>query len=126
VGSFTLDMRMLNIPLEVTTSLRLLYALSIYGGFGLDWQVGGGSDLLVDLNGTMTGVVQQQGGAPMTLDIGTAAVDATEGVGSSKGRLRWLAGVQVNLFVLKIFAQLNLAAQDPVLASVALGARVAY
>jgi hypothetical protein len=126
LGSFTLDMRMLNIPLEVTTSLRLLYALSIYGGFGIDWQVGGGSDLVVDLDGTMTGVVQQQGGQPMNLDIGTAAVELTESAGPSKGRLRWLVGAQVNLFLLKLFAQLNLAAQDPVLASVALGARVAY
>ena len=125
MGRFTIDMRMLNIPLEVTTNIRLLYALTLYGGFGIDWQVGGGSDLLVDLDGNMTGVVQRDGQSTSG-DIGTASVDITDSVGASAGRLRWLAGLQVNVFVLKLFAQLNIATQDPVLASVALGARVGY
>ena len=124
-GRYSLDMRMLNVPLEVTTNLRLLYALSVYGGFGLDWQLGGGSDLLIDLDGAMTGVVTQNG-QEMRTDIGAAAVDATESVGPSVGRLRWLAGVQVNVLILKVFAQINIATADPVLASVALGARVGY
>jgi hypothetical protein len=34
--------------------------------------------------------------------------------------------VQVNVLVVRLFVQLNLATQDPVLASVAAGLRVAY
>jgi hypothetical protein len=125
-GRFNIDMRTLAIPVEVTTNVRLLYLLSLYAGFGFDWQVAGGNDLSVDLDGTMTGRATSSDGQRTQVDLGTATVDATESVGPSAGRLRWLAGLQVNVFVIKVFAQLNLATQDPVIASVALGARVAY
>ena len=61
----------------------------------------------------------------MRVDVGTAAIDATESVDPSAGRLRWLLGAQVNVLIVRLFVQLNLATQDPVLASVALGLRVA-
>lgn len=127
VGLFRMNARTSSIPLEVTTNLRLLYLLSLYGGFGFDWQLGGGTDMTVDLDGRMVGVVPPMGGQPvMRLDVGTAAVDASSAADPSAGRLRWLMGVQVNVLVVRLFAQLNLATQDPVLASVALGARLAY
>jgi hypothetical protein len=125
-GRFIIDMRTLAVPLEVTTNIRLLYLLSLYAGFGFDWQLAGGNELSVDLDGTMVGNTTSSDGQMTTVDLGTAAVDASESVGPSAGRLRWLAGLQVNVFVIKVFAQLNLATQDPVIASVALGARVAY
>jgi hypothetical protein len=125
-GRFNIDMRAFSIPIEVTTNFRLLYLLSVYGGFGFDWQLGGGSTLALDLDGTMVG--RSAGGDAQTapIDLGTATVDAGESVDPSPGRLRWLLGLQVNVLVVKVFAQLNLATQDPVIASVALGARVAY
>ncbi len=124
-GRFVLDMHTLSVPIEVTTSVRLLYILGLYAGFGFDWQVGGGSSLALDLDGTMIGR-DASGRQPGQFDLGTATVDASEAVDASPGRLRWLAGLQINVWVLKVFAQLNLATQDPVIASVALGARVAY
>jgi hypothetical protein len=126
MGRFNLDMRTLALPLEITTNVRLLYLLSLYAGVGFDWQLAGGNDLSVDLDGTMVGNATSSDGQHTTVELGTATVDAGESAGPSKGRLRWLAGLQVNVLVIKVFAQLNLAAQDPVLASVALGARVAY
>jgi hypothetical protein len=125
-GLFDLDMRALSIPIEVTTNFRLLYILSLYTGFGLDWQVGSGSSLAVDLNGTMVGRVTGRDGRPLTADLGSASVNVASLVDPSPGRLRWLAGVQFNILIIKVFAQLNLAAQDPLIASLALGARVAY
>jgi hypothetical protein len=124
-GRFTIDMHTFSVPIEVTTNVRLLYILSLYGGFGFDWQLGGGSSLALDLDGTMTGRTSS-GGQTTEVDLGTATADASESVSPSPGRLRWLAGLQVNVFVVKLFAQLNLATQDPVIASVALGARVGW
>jgi hypothetical protein len=121
-GRFAIDMRTFSVPIEVTTNFRVLYLLSLYAGFGFDWQLGGGSNLALDLDGTMVG----RSGQTMPVDLGTATVDASESVDPSPGRLRWLLGLQVNVLVVKVFAQLNLATQDPVIASVALGARVAY
>jgi hypothetical protein len=126
-GRFRMDMRTFNVPLEVTTNIRLLYILSIYGGAGFDWQLGGGSDMTVDLDGTMVGVTPAGGGMPaQRVDLGTAAVDVGEAVDPSPGRLRWILGAQVNVTVLRLFVQLNIATQDPVLASLALGLRVAF
>jgi hypothetical protein len=125
VGRFTIDMRTFSIPLELTTNFRLLYLLSLYAGVGFDWQLEGGSSLTLDLDGNMVGR-PGGGGQSAPVDLGTATVDATESVDPSPGRLRWLFGAQVNVLVVKLFAQLNLATQDPIIASLALGARVAY
>ena len=125
-GRFTIDMQTFSIPVEVTTNIRLLYLLSLYAGFGFDWQLGGGSNLAVELDGGMIGRATGSDGQTMQVDLGTASVDATESVDPSPGRLRWLLGLQVNVWIIKVFAQLNIASQDPVIASVALGARVAY
>jgi hypothetical protein len=125
-GLFDLDMRSLSIPLEVTTNIRLLYILSLYTGFGLDLEMGSGSSLAVDLNGDMVGRVTGPDGRRATAPLGSASVNVAALEEPSPGRLRWLLGVQVNVLILKVFAQLNLAAQDPLIASVALGARVAY
>jgi hypothetical protein len=127
LGTFSMHARTLSIPLEVTTNFRLLYLLSVYGGAGFDWQLGGGSDMTVNLNGTMVGVTPAAGGQPsMRVDVGTAAITATESVEPSAGRLRWLLGAQVNVLIVRLFVQLNLATQDPVLASVAMGLRLAF
>lgn len=127
MGSFRMNARTLSVPLELTTNFRLLYLLSVYGGLGFDWQLGGGSDMSVDLNGSMVGVTPAAGGQPsMRVDVGTAAITATESVEPSAGRLRWLLGAQVNVLIVRLFVQLNLATQDPVLASVAMGLRIAF
>lgn len=127
IGQFRMNARTLSIPLELTTNFRLLYLLSVYGGLGFDWQLGGGSDMTVDLDGTMVGVTPAAGGQPsMRIDVGSASIDATESVDPSAGRLRWLLGLQVNVLIVRLFVQLNLVTQDPVLASVALGARIAF
>lgn len=124
-GQFTVDMHTLDVPLEVTTNLRLLYILSLYGGFGFDWQLDGRSDMVLNLNGTMTGVTTSNG-QQQRVSIGTAAVTASDAVTPSASRLRWLLGLQANVLFVKLFVQLNLVTQNPVLASVALGARLAF
>jgi hypothetical protein len=62
-GTFQMNSRTLSVPLELTTNFRLLYLLSLYGGLGFDWQLGGGSDMSVDLDGTMVGVTPAAGGS---------------------------------------------------------------
>jgi hypothetical protein len=126
-GQFRMNARTLSVPLELTTNFRLLYLLSLYGGMGFDWQLGGGSDMTIDLDGGMVGVTPAAGGQPaMRIDVGTVAIDATDSVDPSAGRLRWLLGAQLNVLIVRLFVQLNLATQDPVLASVALGLRLAF
>jgi hypothetical protein len=121
-GTFQMDMRTSSIPLEVTTNLRFLYVLSFYLGGGFDWQLGGRSDLTADLDGRLTGVVPA---ASLRQDVGSMKVTVTESASPSAGRVRGIVGLQANLFLLKLFVQLN-AAPSPFLASVGLGARLVW
>jgi hypothetical protein len=121
-GRFVMDATTWSIPLELTTNLRFLYVLSAYGGVGFDWQVAGGSQMQVDLSSTLTGTVPSQTGS---IPVGTASILATESADPSTGRIRGLVGLQANLFLLKIFVQLN-AIPSPFLASIAFGARLVW
>jgi len=122
-GKFDLVLRTYNVPLEVTTNFRLLYFLSLYGGVGIDWQLGGSGDLTMNLDGRMTGTLTGGGG---TFDLGTARVVATETAKPSAGRLRGIVGLQANLAVLRVFVQLNALTENPMLASIAFGVRLVF
>jgi hypothetical protein len=122
-AGFELDMLTRSIPLEVTTSLRLLTLVTVYGGLGMDLQIGGDNNLKVKVSdATITGTVN---GSSST-NLGTAEVEAGASASSSRTQVRGLLGAQVNLFLFRLFAQLNAANTDPVIASLVFGARLAY
>lgn len=120
-GVFNADMRVWSVPIEVTTSVRLLYLLSIYGGLGFDWQFGS-NKLTMDLNSQLLGVAPE---AADKIDVGSAKLTATESVSPSAGKLRGLVGVQVNLAFLRVFTHLNVMPDRGLLGVVA-GARLAF
>jgi hypothetical protein len=122
-GSFSMESRSWSVPLELTTNIRFLYALTAYGGVGFDFQFGGGSDMEADLTGKMTGTVIGQNTAP--IDLGSARVTATEEAKPSPSQFRGILGLQANIWFLKIFTQLNVV-PNPFVASVALGARLVW
>jgi hypothetical protein len=120
--TFSLSQTTYSVPLEVTTSLRLLSLVTVYGGIGLDWQLGGGSDMTIAMAGaTLTGAYQGR-----KFDLGTAAVNAKGNVKPDAARMREIFGVQLGLFdVIRLFAQVNTTASSPMLTSLALGLRLA-
>jgi hypothetical protein len=118
---FNIDMTTRSIPVEVTTSVRLLTLLTAYGGLGFDWQLGGGSKLDLNMNASMVGHVAGQ-----PLDLGTALVHASANVAPSPAKVRGILGAQVGLWLLRLFVQVNAANTNPVMASLAVGARLAY
>lgn len=120
-GTFDLDLRTYSIPLELTSNVTLLYFLTLYGGLGFDWQVGGGHDMIMNLGGNVSGTAP---GVPKT-ELGTVTVTATEKVDPSVGHMRGLMGLQVNVFFVKLFAQLNVMPAKG-LVGLGFGARVAY
>ena len=120
-ASVSVDMSTKSIPLEVTTSLRLLTLLTAYGGVGFDLQLGGGSNMDVAVDASMVGHATGQ-----NLDLGTAHITLPSHVDPSAARIRGILGAQVNLFILRIFAQLNVANTTPTMASLAVGLRLAY
>ena len=98
MGRFDLSSTAGTIPIELTTGLRIALLVSIYAGVGFDI-TGGKSTVDADLNGTMT--------TPDKTNIGNVHITETGSNTSSPGQLRGLAGVQINLWKLKVYAQAN-------------------
>ena len=124
--SFTLDQTTWSVPLEITTSLRLLSLITVYGGLGLDWQLGGGCDLNIQMmQASLSGKLQTPTG-PVTLsNLGTADVKASGHVSPSAARMREIFGLQLSIMdVIRIFAQVNTTASSPMLTSLAMGLRL--
>jgi hypothetical protein len=119
---FTVDQTTWSIPLEVTTSLRLLSLVTVYGGLGFDWQLGGGSNLKINMNANLSG---QYGGASYG-NLGTATINAGGKVSPSAARLREIVGVQLGILdLIRFFVQVNVATSSPMLTSLAGGLRLA-
>jgi hypothetical protein len=115
--TFTVSQTTWSVPLEVTTSLRLLSLVTVYGGLGMDWQLGGGSDMTLNMTATLTG--------KGNLNLGTATINASGHVSPSATRLREIFGVQINAMLVRIFVQMNVTGDTPLLTSVAAGLRLA-
>jgi len=113
MGRFDLSSTAGTIPIELTTGLRIALLVSIYAGVGFDI-TGGKSTVDADLNGTMT--------TPDKTNIGNVHITETGSNTSSPGQLRGLAGVQINLWKLKVYAQANVS-QIPA-ASLGFGVRL--
>jgi hypothetical protein len=103
-GQFDLESNVMVIPFEATTSLRFLYFVSVYGGVGIDLQAGK-TTIDADLTADMTATDPIDGS---DVDMGTADIVVTGNNGPSVGKMRFLAGVQVNIWKLKVWVQANL------------------
>jgi hypothetical protein len=118
--NFTVSQTTWSVPLEVTTSLRLLSLVTVYGGFGMDFQLGGGSDMHIAMDNAS--VTNKASGA----NLGTVSVHVDGHANPSTARLREIVGVQLSFMdLVRLFAQANVTGDSPVLTSIALGLRLA-
>jgi len=120
--TFSLQQTTWTVPLEVTTSLRLLSLVTVYGGFGLDFQLGGGSDMEINMeSGNLSGKV----GANTVSDLGTATISVKQHTNPSAARFREIVGLQLGIFdVVRVFVQVNNTPSSPSLTSIAAGLRL--
>ncbi|MEZ4273150.1 MAG: hypothetical protein R3C68_17460 [Myxococcota bacterium] len=94
--------------------------LTLFAGAGVDLQLGR-STFEAELVSDIT-LDNPSGGAD--LPLGTATITATDGADPSAGKLRFLGGLQLNIWALKLFTQFNMRPTRTF--SVAFGARVAW
>jgi hypothetical protein len=116
-GSFDLHTLTFTAPVELTTSLRLLYVASVYAGVGLDVSLGRSR-----LDASLGGELQARVGNAAARDVGSLTL---EGVGRERPSVvgaHALLGVQAELWKVKVFTQASYG--PPTTASVALGLRV--
>lgn len=100
-GTFDLQASSLTIPIELTTSARIAYFVGLYGGIGLDLQYG-----KANANATLAGDVR--GISPTTgapIDVGTATITMSGESGPTAVAYHVLAGVEANVWRLKLFTQ---------------------
>jgi hypothetical protein len=97
-GRFDLTSTAMTIPVELTTSIRIALLLSIYVGGGIDLTAGTGK-LDANLTGTMHTTDNR--------DIGTTTITGGGENSASPLAARILAGAQLNLWKLKVYAQVN-------------------
>lgn len=100
-SALTLSSKAFTIPLEISTSVRVLYILSLFGGAGVDLNFGN-STIAANLSGPVT---------VSGTSVGSASLAVTEEKGPSFGALRFFAGPQLNLVPLKNTNLLSLYAQ---------------
>ncbi|HUQ06017.1 MAG TPA: hypothetical protein VM261_26120 [Kofleriaceae bacterium] len=117
-GRFDLSATSTTLPIEVTTSARILYFAGVYFGGGLDLQIGKAS-AAATLDGVMQGTDPSDGSI---VNMGTAVITANGEESPSPIAYHLLAGVELNLWKLKAFVQATLVPVDG--ASLAFGLRL--
>lgn len=125
-GSFNADAKLdvdvdvKSIPIEISTNIQLLYLLTIYGGLGLDYNLGDSKANAYLSNSNIS--VNVSGGSAYT---GRAILDlGDKGKPGSFGQ-RAFVGFQLNIWALKAYAQLSKSFSDDTY-GVGLGVRTVF
>jgi hypothetical protein len=95
------------VPIEVSTNVQLMHLFGLYGGLGMDLNFGSAKSI-ADLGGNInvtdsTGTVADNA-TPITA---TAALNLGDKGSPSSIDARWFLGTQLNVTLLKVYAQLN-------------------
>ena len=111
-GTFDLSSTAMTVPVEVSTGIRIALLVSMYVGAGIDFTASSGA-LTTNLSGNL-----------LTEDMRNIGTTTITGSGNNTGSpvaARVLAGVQLNLWKLRAYVQLNASATPA--ASVGAGIR---
>ena len=126
----TIDVSTHSIPLEISTSVQLLYFVSLYGGLGADYNIGEAIGK-GDLNSTPSTLNCSAGGGvpdcPGGANSGTITTSANiDGKGNALPfTTRGFAGVQLNLPFIRVFGQVDKAFGNELIGATA-GVRLVY
>ena len=89
-----------SIPLELSTNMRAGF-FTVFGGGGVDFLVSGTGESDIDLSGDLTN--------PAGQTIGQALVSWSDATDVSGVTPRAFGGIQLNIFMVKLYGQLNIA-----------------
>ena len=119
LGTFEVTQTAYTVPLELTTNFTLFEIFTLYGGAGIDIPFGDASvsaDLTADLTAEYNGE---------DIDAGVATIRVEDSNGADDWLPRALVGVQLNIWRLRAYAQLDVSLVDTALAGSA-GLRVMF
>lgn len=100
-GTFDLRSTAMSVPIEVSTGMQIALLLSMYVGVGVDLTAGTGT-----LDANLGGVMYTNDGR----QVGTSTITGGGDNSASPLAARVLAGLQLNLWKLKVYGQVNASA----------------
>ena len=102
------DMRVYTIPVEVTSALQLLYALTLYGGAAVDFNIAGRAQLTASAKAPVTVTATQPGNsASVLLSQPRPSLTYDMVRKTTPVDVRGFVGLQLNAGVLGLFAQVS-------------------
>ena len=99
--TFDMDSTVTSIPVEISTSIRALYAFTLYGGLGLDYNVSSETD--VDLNASGN-FAASNAGTNYSATINANESATGEGMATN---YRGFVGLQFNVPFVRLYVQAN-------------------
>jgi hypothetical protein len=97
-GTFDVQSTAMTLPVELTTGIRIAMLVSMYVGAAVDFTASSGS-----LSANLTGNLMRDDGS----SVGTTKITGGGDSSGSPVAARILAGVQLNLWKLKVYVQVN-------------------
>lgn len=119
VGRLELEQTAWTVPVELTTNLTIVEFVTLYGGAGIDIPFGDAGSIL-DVSTDLIGVI-----GDTRVDVGDATLRVNERVDADSFLPRVMLGVQVNVWLVRAFAQLSMSTRDTAL-GLATGVRVMF
>jgi opacity protein-like surface antigen len=98
MGTFDISSTAMTVPVEVSTGVRIALLVTMYVGAGVDFTLGS-AKLSTDLAGTMRTTDDRE--------VGTTTITGGGDNSASALSARVLAGLQLNLWKLRVYAQVN-------------------
>lgn len=106
VGTYEMSASSLSVPLEASTNLRVLFA-TVFGGAALDLASG-----RADAEAAITGDLYASAGKGKERDLGQATVTVRSSGVAAPMAGRVFGGIQLDIPIVKIYGQVNLATQN--------------
>ncbi|RME92334.1 MAG: hypothetical protein D6767_03440 [Candidatus Hydrogenedentota bacterium] len=100
-GRVGADTGVFTIPIEASTNLQFLYIFTLFGGLGLDLNLGSTSSI-ADVGGDFSYIVSNAGTVQAEVIGGNATLDLSETQHPPIVDLRAFAGIQMNIWALKL------------------------
>jgi hypothetical protein len=97
-GSYEVQARTNSVPIELSTNMRAAF-ITVYGGGGVDFMIFGDSQSDIDLRGELT---DDDGSR-----VGEALISWSDAIEVSGVTPRFFGGLQINIFMVKLYGQLN-------------------
>lgn len=107
-GTYSLSAEAQSIPVELSSNLHI-FVVTVYGGVGFDYNLGGGASTSIGVGGPITLAYSGQ-----SAEVGSATLTLEESGEVSPWAARGFVGAQADIFFVKVYGQVNVTLDESV------------